>query len=298
MTSTVDEVVSQVKSIDGWGAEAQADLDRIYREHPFQKRTILARLARQRRDLAGLNELDLAIDRQTEITDQNHIGGAEVVSELAAAARVSADSTVIDLGSGLGGSARLLAHMYGCRAWAIESHELRHREAVELTAMVGLEDKVTLVHGDVLTCSPPVADVDVVWGQSMWAHFADPTPLLARWVPTLRRGGRVAFEDSYARRRPRNAAEETLFADLEKAWQAHLLPLAAWRRVFRASGCRLLSTADLTGTHAAYLSRLRRASRRWPPGDLPAREATSWKLAARALRAGLIGYVRIVATRP
>lgn len=283
--------------MSGLEAGEQADLDRIYRDHPFQQRTILARIARQGLDVGKLTELDLAIDRQSEITDQNHIGGAEVVSELAAAARVSAGSTVVDLGSGLGGSARLLAHMYGCRVWAIERLALRHRDAVDLTAMVGLDEKVTLVHGDVLSCAPPVVDVDVLWGQSAWAHFPDPGPLLARWVPTLRHGGRVACEDSYLKRPPRNAAEEQLLADLLDAWQAHLLPLDAWRRAFRANGCRVKLTEDLTGTCASYLARLRRVSRRWPEGDLPASEATSWRHAARALRAGLIGYFRIVAQR-
>jgi cyclopropane fatty-acyl-phospholipid synthase-like methyltransferase len=276
---------------------AQADLDRIYRDHPFQKRTILARIARQGLDVEKLNELDLAVDRQSEITDQNHIGGAEVVSELAAAARVSADSRVVDLGSGLGGSTRLLAHMYGCRVWGIESHEMRHREAMELTAMVGLEEKVVLLQGDVLTCAPPVADVDVLWGQSTWAHFPDLGALLARWVPTLRRRGRVACEDSFLKRTPRNRAEETLLANVQDAWQAQLLPLDAWRTAFRANGCRLRRREDLTGTYASYLARLRRVSRRWPEGDLPASEAASWRHAARALRAGLIGYFRLVAQR-
>lgn len=273
------------------------DLDRIYRDHPFQKRTILARIARQGLDVGKLTELDLAVDRQSEVTDQNHIGGAEVVSELAAVARVSADSTVVDLGSGLGGSARLLAHMYGCRVWGIESHELRHREAIDLTAMVGLDEKVTLLHGDVLTCAPPVADVDVLWGQSTWAHFPDPGPLLARWVPTLRRRGRVACEDSYLKRTPRNRAEKALLANVQDAWQAHLLPLDTWRKAFRVNGCRLRRAEDLTGTCASYLARLRRASRRWPEGDLPASEAATWRHVARALRAGLIGYFRIVAHR-
>lgn len=275
----------------------RSDLDCIYRDHPFQQRTILARIARQGLDVGKLTELDLAIDRQSEITDQNHIGGAEVVSELAAAARVSADSTVVDLGSGLGGSARLLAHMYGCRVWGIESHELRHRDALDLTAMVGLGEKVTLIHADVLTCTPPVADADALWGQSTWAHFGDPSPLLARWVPTLRRGGRIACEDSYLKRSPRNASEEALLAGVQRSWQAQLLTLDAWREAFRVNGCRLTLTEDLTGTYAAYLARLRRVSRRWPAGDLPAREAASWRHAARALRAGLIGYFRIVARR-
>lgn len=257
----------------------------------------MARIARQGLDVGKLTELDLAVDRQSEVTDQNHIGGAEVVSELAAAARVSADSKVVDLGSGLGGSARLLAHMYGCRVWGIESHEMRHREAMELTAMVGLERNVTLLHGDVLTCAPPVTDVDVLWGQSTWAHFPDPGPLLARWVPALRSKGRVACEDSYLKRAARNRAEETLLANVQNAWQAQLLPLAAWRKAFRVNGCRLRRTEDLTGTYASYLARLRRVSRRWPQGDLPASEVATWRHAARALRAGLIGYFRIVGQR-
>ena len=44
----------------------------VYRGHPLTENALLRRLAGRR---GPLSEFDLAIDRENELTDQNHIGG-------------------------------------------------------------------------------------------------------------------------------------------------------------------------------------------------------------------------------
>ena len=114
-------------------------LDAIYASHPLNERTLLARIERQGIPLAGLNEWSLAIDPDTGITDQNHPGGVEAVLTLAVAANVCVTSTVVDVGAGLGGPARVLAQAFGCSVVGIEQDPNRYEAActVDRTRGVG-----------------------------------------------------------------------------------------------------------------------------------------------------------------
>src|SRR6185369_9973412 len=118
------------------------EIQKVYQQHPLREERILARVLSGGGTLTGLTELDLAEDPKSEVTDQNHIGGVQFVKELAAAAGVRPESQVLDLGCGLGGSARLLAHLHGCRVLGIDISRERCLEAESLTRRVGLQNLV------------------------------------------------------------------------------------------------------------------------------------------------------------
>ena len=147
-------------------------LDAIYASHPVSERNILARLRRQNIPLTGLDEWTLAIDPDTDISDQNHSGGVQSVLALAIAARISASSTVVDIGAGIGGSARVLAQAFGCSVVAVERDSERCQQAIRLTALVGLSDRVRFLEHDALVNTPDIENADALWGQSAWAHFS------------------------------------------------------------------------------------------------------------------------------
>src|SRR4029077_15305701 len=147
------------------------DLDAIYSSHPLRAETILARLGRAGTDLKRLTELQLAVDPETELTDQNHSGGMQSVLELALAAGVTAASTVVDIGCGLGGSARVLAAEFGCRVIGIERDIARCRDARRLTSLVHLDHLVSIQQADALAGDVRLRDADVIWGQGAWIHF-------------------------------------------------------------------------------------------------------------------------------
>src|SRR5947208_8697371 len=119
------------------------ELRDLYRTHPLQGQSILKRIIDQRGTLVGITEMNLAEDPFTEITDQNHIGGVTFVKELAHKAGIGPSTDVLDLGCGLGGSARCLAYFFGCRVHGVDLSVERLREARGLTKLVGLDDLVT-----------------------------------------------------------------------------------------------------------------------------------------------------------
>src|SRR5262249_11278206 len=131
-------------------ADKNRQLRDLHRKHPLRKKSILKRIVSQRGTLAGKNEKDLAEDPFTEITDQNQNGGVRFVRDLARKAGIGPATEVLELGCGLGGSARCLAYFFGCRVHGMDLSLERCREARQLTKLVGLDHLVTLQCGDVL----------------------------------------------------------------------------------------------------------------------------------------------------
>lgn len=60
------------------------------------------------------------------------------------------ESRVLEIGSGLGGPARYLAHTVGCHVTALELQQEMHDVASDLTLRCGLHSLVSHVRGDAL----------------------------------------------------------------------------------------------------------------------------------------------------
>jgi len=265
-----------------------------YERHPLREETILARIAAARGTLEGLTEPDLAIDEATSITDQNHLGGMEFVRDLAIEAGIGAGSRVLDVGSGLGGSARALAYLFGCRVHGVELSPERCAEAVRLTARVGLADRVTFENADFLEIPRPEVPYDVVWGQCGWIHFEDKGALIRRAAAALKPGGRIAFEDSVLLREPARPAEVDEMAEVEEAWRSSLIPLATWRRHLEGQGLRTIVERDLT---PRFLRDCQRLLETHAAGRVrfPEEEIRGWRCSLRLAESGLLGFARVVA---
>jgi len=273
-------------------------LQEIYASHPLNAAAILARIAAARTTTAEpLSEWTIAIDPDADVTDQNHSGGVQSVFELAEAARVSRDSLVVDIGSGLGGSARVLAESYRCRVIGVEADRRRFVDAEQLTALTGLSRLVTFRHADALQTTCGITDVDILWGQGAWVHFPDPAAFLERWMPAIRRGGRIAFSDSFLARRPGDTEETTLVGELDHHWGARLVTTEAWIQALETLGCTVVHRRNRTEESVASLQRLLAASTNWPPGQLSADEKNGWTTALTCYARGLVRSERLVAIK-
>jgi ubiquinone/menaquinone biosynthesis C-methylase UbiE len=74
--------------------------------------------------------------------DEFHMGGREATVHLAEKIDLKAGTTVLDIGSGIGGLARFLADRYGCRVVGIDVTPEYVKVAESLTGMVGLAGQV------------------------------------------------------------------------------------------------------------------------------------------------------------
>lgn len=78
------------------------------------------------------------------VVDEFHIRGRKATVELAENMRLDADSTVLDIGSGLGGPARTVAEVYGCRVTGIDLTKAFCDTGNMLSKWVGIDDRVRL----------------------------------------------------------------------------------------------------------------------------------------------------------
>lgn len=278
----------------------QKEIQAVYRAHPLRKDTILRRLERRAGAGAPLSEADLAEDPLTEITDQNHLGGLAFTRELADRAGVTSRSRVLDMGCGLGGAARALAWMHGCRVHGIDLSPERIRDARELTDLVGLSHLVSYECADALTTEVPADRFEILWGQGAWAHFEDAIGFLDKWHRVLIAGGRVALEDVHLRREPRGAAEQQLIHALVDHWTCHLQTLDGadgWPTAMERNGLSISTLEDHSSELRDHFVALQAAATR-SPDPVSSFEQEAWRLAIAAADVGLIGYFRLVVLVP
>lgn len=274
-------------------------IEAIYATHPLRKDTIVRRLLKQRGSLDRLTEPDLAEDSVTGISDQNHMGGLASTLELAARARISRASHVLDLGCGLGGPARALAWRYGCRVHGLDLSPQRIRDAGELTALVGLAHLVSFECVNMMTAPLPKQRFDVLWGQGAWSHLEDKSAFLQKWTKALSAHGCVAVEDACRRRQPADDRERDLIASVEEHWASALIQVegpGGWRRLLEDCGLDVLVAEDRSDALLPHFRELHAGSERLeePVSDF---EKRAWDLAIEAAEASLIGHFRIVAER-
>lgn len=93
-------------------------------------------------------DLDSLTPGELASVDQFHIRGRAATLGLAAAMRLTADSHVLDIGSGLGGSARAIAETYGCRVTGVDLTEAFCNAANVMSEWVELSDSVTFRQAD------------------------------------------------------------------------------------------------------------------------------------------------------
>jgi cyclopropane fatty-acyl-phospholipid synthase-like methyltransferase len=186
--------------------------------------------------------------------DMDHFGGTEAIESLAQKAGIDARSYVLDVGSGLGGPARYLAHRYGCRVMGLDITESRIQGALRFTRMVKLDHLVDFRVGNALAM--PLADhtFDVVIGQEAWMHIADKARLLDECARVLTLGGRMAFTDFL-----RNSTMQP--TDLARVKQHYWLPgeffapetLEGYSQLLAEAGFTLVEREDLSTSWAGFL---------------------------------------------
>jgi sterol 24-C-methyltransferase/phosphoethanolamine N-methyltransferase len=127
--------------------------------------------------------------------DQWHYHGTEAIAAAACALALTAKSRVLDVGAGVGGPARYLAHTVGCRVTALELQPRLHDIGADLTRRAGLSERVTHVCGDALTHDFPDGSFDAVVSFLAIVHIPDRLRLFARLARALAADGGCYIED-------------------------------------------------------------------------------------------------------
>jgi len=118
------------------------------------------------------------------------------VSTMAAALTdLDADSRIIDLGSGYGGSARYLAATFGCHVTCLNLSQTQNALNQKKNDETGLSSLIDVVHGSFEDIPSPAAQYDVAWSQDAFLHSGNLRRVLDEIGRVLKPGGQVIFTD-------------------------------------------------------------------------------------------------------
>jgi len=148
----------------------------------------------------GLKDSEPLDPAALESLDQLHYHGRSAVLEAIEHLELKPESRVLDVGSGLGGPARVIASETGCQVTAVELQNDLNHLAASLTQRCGLDGRIEHRRADILTADLPTHAFDALVSWLTFLHIPERETLLSRCFRRLRPGGRIWVEDFFARR--------------------------------------------------------------------------------------------------
>jgi SAM-dependent methyltransferase len=133
--------------------------------------------------------------QQLAALDQFHTRGLGATADLAKLADITADTAVLDVGSGVGGPARFLAATYGCRVTGVDLSEPFVDAARYLTERTGQSGQVAFQTASALKLPFDDGRFDAVLLQHVAMNIADRAGLYREIRRVLKVGGRFATYD-------------------------------------------------------------------------------------------------------
>ncbi|MEF0942503.1 class I SAM-dependent methyltransferase [Rhizobium sp. BR 362] len=149
--------------------------------------TILGGLTASGKDIDHLSVDDLAG------IDEFHLGRREATVEFAKDLELLDGMRLIDVGSGLGGSARYIGSTYGCIVTGIDLTDEFVNVANDLTARCGMAMQVSFHQGSALALPLPDESFDRATLIHVGMNIEDKAALFAEVRRVLKRGGRFGL---------------------------------------------------------------------------------------------------------
>jgi sarcosine/dimethylglycine N-methyltransferase len=224
------------------------------------------------------------------------------IADFALRAGITAGTSVLDIGSGIGGPACYLAQRFECQVLGVDISTVGHDQALARVRDTGLSHLVQFRCGDIQALALPAQAFDVVLSLDAWCHIPQRHLLLQRCATWLRPGGRVAFYD-HVERQPIPAPDRRRFCAL---WRFPGLETPqSYVEALQAAGFRLLYHHETSIYARRFYSRLlaqyvvRRAEFEAVRGPVRYQEGLErLHLSQRFAQAGILGQFACIAEKP
>ena len=127
--------------------------------------------------------------------DEFHLGGLEATEQFLDPLAITARTRVLDIGAGIGGTARFIAGRYGAKVTGIDLTPAFVETAAALSAMVGMSGLTSFEQGSALALPVPDGSADLATMLHVGMNIADKPALFAGVARALAPGGRFALFD-------------------------------------------------------------------------------------------------------
>lgn len=253
-----------------------------------------------------LRALGIAPDDPIEVHklvafDQYHYLGTEAVDEAVRRLDLNPDLHVLEVGSGIGGPSRHLAHSCGCRMTALELQADLHETAVQLTERCGLGETVQHVCGNVLDGVPP-GGFDALVSWLTFLHIPQRSQLYTRCFEALKPGGGMFVEDYFARGTLTDGEREILAREV---FCDHVPEMEDYRAELRAAGFEGLELIDMSEPWVEFVQErwsrfraLRERNLRLHGADIVDGLDDFYSAVVKLFTGGNLGGIRFVARKP
>lgn len=221
--SSVEEKEAPIKTM-----KLYTHLDRIQRE--LQDAGLMMMSNNKDTSTANSDVVILTAEDLSAYDSMHYLGDAAVRQSIVQAG-ITAHTKILDIGSGFGGPARLLAHwVEGCQVDALELQPDVHQEAAKLTAQCGLSKAVHHYCGNILdlrtetgsSVLPLNKQYDAIVSWLVFLHIGNRKKLFQQCWKLLQPGGKMYVEDFCRVDGPFTARERNLLA--EEIYVQHELP--------------------------------------------------------------------------
>ncbi len=214
---------------------------------------------------AGFDPHHLTIDNLKPV-DEFHTGGIEATTALLDQLTIDPAMRVLDVGCGLGGTARHILHRYGAHVVGVDLTPDYVAVARALNERIQLSAGIDLHEGSALELPLDEDDFDLVTMFHVGMNISDKSRLFAEVARVLKPGGQFALFDVMGG----EAAEDSLVFPLPWARTAdlsHVALPAVYRRAAQAAGFEQVAERDRTVFAQDYFDRVKRkiASEGQPP---------------------------------
>jgi len=210
--------------------ETNRSIERHYTQGGLLARVLTA-LSRAGIDVERLRAEDLYA------IDQLHGGGLAATKEHARRSGITARMHALDIGCGVGGSARYLATTLGCRVTGVDLTAEFIEVARALTARCGLADRVAFETADATELPFGEAIFDHVWSHNLTMNIRDKAAFAREVCRVLKPGGRFTCAE-YAKGLSGSLTFPLSWA--RDASQSFLVTPEEMRATLEAGGLRVL----------------------------------------------------------
>ena len=146
---------------------------------------------------AALGEMGVRVATVDDLkpVDEFHTGGLEATDALLSQLDIAPETAVLDIGCGLGGTARHIVHRYGARVTAVDLTELFVQVGQALNTRVHLDEAIDMQVASATDLPQDDSSIDLVTMFHVGMNIADKNALFSQVARVLKPGGRFALFD-------------------------------------------------------------------------------------------------------